>query len=436
MSEKIIIIGAGMAGLAAARTLQEAGYSVQILEGRDRIGGRTHTDYSLDASIDLGAAWIHGPLGNPLTPFVPQFGVEAANTDYDNEEGGNLMAFAADGTPLNAVEYAYGRQYFWAAFNHVLGSTLIDPPAEVRSITELVAYGLPGAEQLTPTQQQGLAYVADVTSQLLDAADPSEVDWRLEHDYMHLPGGDLLLYGGGYGQIVQGLAKGLTIETEVIVSELSYDDQGVTLTTNHGNIQAERVILTVPLGVLKAGKIKFSPALPAEKQAAIARIGMGTFEKLALQFPSQFWPQEPQMIQLMPETSNSLFGAWLNIAHYTHQPILVAHHAGTRAKIVNQMSDGELIEAALTTLSTMFGPDIPTPDAYVRTNWAADPFLCGAYSFPKIGSLADDRQILAQPILDRLFFAGEATHVHYFATAHGAYETGVRAAREAMNTYD
>ncbi|MEZ4663353.1 MAG: NAD(P)/FAD-dependent oxidoreductase [Caldilineaceae bacterium] len=430
MQEEIIVIGAGMAGLAAATTLQAAGKNVRILEGRNRIGGRTHTDSTLGTSVDLGAAWIHGPIGNPLTPLAHRFDVQMGETYFNDESGTSAQVFNAQGQRLDAKEYVQGMLAYEAAMEQVAASVLHKPRLEARSLADLYADGLPGEAELTPTQRAGFNYSAQMRAQFVDAADVGENDWRLSREYMHLPGGDLYLYGGGYKRIVDGLAADLNIELETAVTQIEYGAGGVRVTTIRDAFTCDKVIVTAPLGVLKANKIQFAPALPAEKQHAIARLGMGNYDKVVLKFPHRFWPQEPQRFQYLNDSG--IGSAWLNIAHYKDAPVLINYHAGSRAQFVNRLSDAEYLGRALDALRVMFKCDVPAPVAIVRTNWESDPFALGSYSFQKVGCELEDRQRLATPIDNRLFFAGEATHPHYFATVHGAYETGVRAAREVI----
>lgn len=263
-TRKTIVIGAGMAGIAAARTLHDAGYSVKILEARERIGGRTHTDRSLGPTIDLGASWIHGHIGNPLTPLAKQAGVEMKYTDFINQWGTSIMAFDADGNPLEINEYTEGLQAFAGAETHLFGSILHRvPDTNVRSVADLYRHGLPGTESMTPTQQKGFYYTSVICAQYSDAADIDEIDWWLSDAYVSLPGGDMLLYGGGYNAITDHLAEGLEIENGVIVEEIAHSDDGATLTLNRSDGQSQEscdcVIVTVPLGVLKADSIRFTP---------------------------------------------------------------------------------------------------------------------------------------------------------------------------------
>jgi monoamine oxidase len=433
MSEKIIVIGAGMAGVMAARTLHDAGWDVTVLEARDRLGGRTHTDHSLGNPVDLGAAWIHGPDGNPLTPLAEQLGVAKGFTDFLNRSGTAVRAYSHNGTPFNMAEYTRGQLLADAAFLKTKASILYQPPSsEARSLKDWVEYGLPQPETMTLAEQAGFHYWAVIRAEYNDNADWDLIDWELSSHYVKLPGGDLLLHGGGFKALIDHLVAGLDVRLETAVTHITTTPNHVHIQTNNGSFSADRAIITLPLGVLKSGQIEFDPPLPAAKQQAIQRIGFGNYEKLAMRFDKFYWPQDKQRFNYLSEGEPSLFNAWLNTGHYTGTPIIVAYHAGRRARTINQWSDGQLLESALTVMQRLFGDEfgtIPMPQDYLRTNWQNDPFSNGSYSFDQIGQLPTDRQTLAQPIGQQLFFAGEATHPHFYATVHGAYETGVKVAR-------
>lgn len=435
MSEKTIVIGAGMAGLMAARTLQDAGYDVTVLEARDRLGGRVHTDDSLGSSVDLGAAWIHGPDGNPLTPLAEELGVTTGYTDFVNRSGTAVQAYHADGTPLDMAEYTRGQLLADAAFLKAKASVLYMPPVQAHSLKDWIEHGLPQPDNMTETEKLGFHYWSVIRAEYNDASDWDLINWGLmANRYVKLPGGDLLMHGGGFKMLVDHLAAGLDVQLETAVSRITTTPNQVEIQTNRGLFTAQRVIITLPLGILKSGTVQFKPSLPAAKQKAIQRIGFGNYEKLALRFDKFYWPHDKQRFNYLSEGEPSLFNAWLNIGHYTGKPIIVAYHAGRRARHINQWSDGELLERALAVMQRTFSNNgfghVPAPEAYVRTNWQNDPFSRGSYSSDQVGQLPTDRQILAQPVGKRLFFAGEATHPHFYATVHGAYETGVRAARE------
>lgn len=434
-SESVIVIGAGLAGLAAARALQDAGLDVTVLEGRSRIGGRTFTDHALGLPVDLGASWIHGLIANPLTPLAARFGAPVAFTDFDNEEPGSNLVFAADGTPRDANAYGRGRQTFYGALLHLAASCLPPRPDERTTLADAIRSGLPGADALTAAERTGFDLTAWGDMVLENAADNDAIGFLREHDFSALDGGNWLLTHG-YGPIVNGLAEGVTVVLDTAVTRVQVDANGVRLHTANGSHSASRVIVTVPLGVLQSGRMTFDPPLSSDRLEALQRVGMGRFEKLVLRYPWRFWPVSPHNFVYDSARQPPLFQFWLNLAHYTAEPVLVTYSAGSTADYWNRLDDRDLLVAAQAALNAMFGSDVPAPSAYTRTRWADDPFAGGSYSFQQVGMRPDDRARLARPVGERLFFAGEHTHTHYFATTHGAYESGIRAARELLTALE
>jgi monoamine oxidase len=427
--QDVIVIGAGMAGLAAARELYAASLQVKLIEARRRVGGRTWTDRTLGIPIDLGGAWMHGTVNNPVTPLAEQFNAGMALTDFRNELGQRIGVFDQDGAPVDPALLSESRRQL----ENILNQEQATANLEDISIERLIRQSTVNGPSAHPLQQRLFDFYAYSRLQLLEGADIGTLSWRRSPDYIELEGGDQLLLNG-YNSITDGLAQGLTVETGLAVREITYDATGVQVVTDKGVETAERVVITVPLGVLQSGAISFSPELPPEKQAAIHRLGMGLFEKLALKFPRRFWPEDKHVFFYLAEQQGQ-FPAWLNLAAYHATPVLVAHHAGSPARMINRLTDMTLIAEALSVLRKMFGSDIPEPEAYVRTGWGNDPFSRGSYSFQKLGCRKDDRQLLAAPVAARLFFAGEATHPKYFGTVHGAYSSGVRAAQEILHFY-
>lgn len=430
MTQPMVIIGAGMAGLAAGRYLVQQKLPFVILEARPHVGGRTFTDYSLDAPFDCGAAWLHGVQGNPIAPLIDQAQIALQHTDFANLNGNSVLVFDHHGREVDPVAYGRGFREFDGVLNHIYGSALYRPGAELRSFADLYQFGLPITRSLTPAEQAGFDYSAYTRLTFLDAADLDQIDWRLSGEYIGFPGGDWVLTGGGYSKLTHFLAQGLPIQLETVVSSVRYAQNKAIIQTNKGEFEAEKVLITVPLGVLQAGHIQFVPPLPAAKQQAIGRLGMGHYEKLALKFPHQFWPAAPQRFNYLTQAEPALFTSWLNGAYYTQQPILATYHAGRCAQHINQWSDEQYTAEAMKILRFLFGANIPDPVQILRTHWEQDPLAGGAYSYQKVGSLPTDRQTLAQPLHNTLFFAGEATHPHYYSTVHGAYESGLRAAQE------
>lgn len=412
--ESVIIVGAGMAGLAAARDLRAKGYTVLVLEGRDRIGGRIRSDRSLGPTIDLGASWIHGVKGNPISRLADDFSVTTAVTDYDN-----ATLYDADGHTVAAKK----RDDEFATLlkrAKKIGRDLDRDISVAEALRRAMAETPPSAPQQTVFQW----IRADI-----------EVDYAAGLDQISIQafntddgfGGDDVLFPGGYDQIVRGLATGLDIRLNSVVRRIAYGDDGVRAITDNGDFSADYAVVTVPLGVLKAGTIAFAPTLPNRKRAAIRNMDMGVLNKVVLAFPRAFWPTERDFIYYVGATP----GAWpefLNLAHYTGDPILIALTGAAFARSLESRTDGEIAADAMRVLRTLSQTNIPEPTGLIVTRWASDPFAFGSYSHIPVGATVDDYAALAQPLGDRLFFAGEATISDYPATVHGAFFSGVRAA--------
>ena len=241
-------------------------------------------------------------------------------------------------------------------------------------------------------------------------------------------GQDVLL-PDGYQTVTGHLANGLDVLTGTTVTEVAWNSGGVSVTTNHGVFQADNVVITLPLGVLKANKVRFNPGLPATKQRAIQALGMGLLNKCFLRFPKVFWPADRDWLESIGPVPG-LWAEWVSYARPLGMPILVGFNAADVGREVETWSDRKTVDSAMGTLRRIYGRGIPDPVGYQITRWAADPFSLGSYSFTALGSRPGMRDDLAKSIDNRVFFAGEATDRNYFGTVHGAYLSGLRAAGE------
>ncbi|UXA16143.1 FAD-dependent oxidoreductase [Mycobacterium sp. SMC-4] len=402
--ERIVVVGAGMAGLAATRRLADAGVTVRVLEARNRVGGRTWTDTSLGVPIDVGAAWLHGTRDNPLTNIAEQAGARTVETDFDN------VVVLDGGAPVGpaAVEAAIGA---WPDVMDDLYATAADA-----SVTASVADALDGRVDLDdPLVQWCLA--STITAEY--AADPADLSLRWLGSEDQLDGPDVLL-PGGYTQLVEYLADGLDVTLDCAVTGIRYGGSVVRVDTSQGVIEASQVILTVPLGVLKAGVIAFDPPLPHDKRRAIERLGFGLLDKVVLRFDEPFWPREVDMVGI-PGRDQPVSDL-VNGLRFTDVALLVGLRGGTNALAREAHSDARTVADVVESLRA------PKPVGAVVTRWAADPYARGSYSYLAVGSSPDDQRTLAEPVGDRLAFAGEATHRRFWATTHGAYLSGLREA--------
>ncbi len=421
LQTEVLVVGAGAAGLGAARALQDEGYQVMVLEARNRLGGRVWTNRSWpNSALDMGASWIHGMEGNPLTRLAHQFGLKTIITDYDS-----LALYNAQGKKLSEDQQDQIRQQLY---------NLLDKLEKAReeldediSLHEAIQQELAG-QNLSPKAKQQLNYALNAVIEHEYAADVADLSLFYYDEGEEFEGEDML-FPNGYDQIMQGLAKDLVVKLEYAVQQIEYGSSGVKISTNQGLFEAERAVITLPLGVLKQGGVKFSPELPGQKLAAIQRVGMGVLNKVYLRFAEPFWDESNDLLGYISPNKGE-WSEWLNMYKYTGQPILLGFNAGRYGRQIETWSDKEIVAAAMVALRTMYGQAVPEPQAWLVTRWASDPFAGGSYSYMPPNATPADRETLAQAVAERLFFAGEATSTDYPATVHGALLSGQRAAKE------
>lgn len=245
--------------------------------------------------------------------------------------------------------------------------------------------------------------------------------------------GDDALFVHGFGVITEFLARGLNIALGQPVSEIEWDQSPVRVITQGSAFLADHVVVTLPLGVLQAQKVRFSPELPRDKRRAIATLGMGVLNKCYLRFPEAFWPADVDWLEYIPARHGE-WTEWVSFKRAADSPILLGFNAADRGREIERWSDQQIVASAMQTLKTIFGPGIPEPTDYQISRWATDPFSLGSYSYNQVGFKPGMRKALAAPLNSKLFFAGEASHEAYFSTAHGAYLSGLRAAKEILAT--
>ena len=429
-AERIIVIGAGVAGLAAARDLQNLGYSVTVFEARDRIGGRVWTDRSLDnVPLDMGASWIHGVTGNPLTALADQVNLKRSPTNYSNQ-----IIYQENGKELSAREEGTAENIFEAFYRFMVVRQDADRDSTLQQTLD--AYLNKNSEDLSSKDIRRLNYAINsvIEHEMANSINHlSTYWWDNAREY---PGGDVLL-PKGYDAIPALLADNLSIETRHVVTGIEYNNGAATITgskvidgkTSQFTESARAVVVTVPLGVLKAGAIKFRPALPRRKLSAISKLGMGVLNKTYLEFPLVFWDKDKELIGIIPKEH----GQWaecFNMYFYIRKPVLLCFNAGDYGLEVEEWSDQETVDSLMARLRGVYGNDIPQPTQHLITRWGKDPYAMGSYSSMNLGSRPKDMKILGEKVGDSLFFAGEATDQPHHGTVHGALRSGRRVAQE------
>lgn len=416
--ESVIVIGAGLAGLAAARDLQDQGAEVVVLEAKDHIGGRLRTDWSLGAPFELGAGWIHGPQGNPVSALARQVGASTYVTDDDS-----LAVFTRDGTAvansdLLNLDARYER--LMAAVDDTVEAS--DGSSLAQAIRQV-----DGSALSDPLMRWALTAFTE-----FDTGGPLESLSAYHFDEDDAFDGDDVILTKGYDTILAPLAEGLDIRLSHPVTAIAYDeDDGVTVTSKAGAFEADYAVCTLPLGVLKAGAVRFEPELPRSHRRSIETVPMGNVTKAALAFPKPFWPLDVQYFGHQSAEK----GQWpyfLNYRTFAEQNILVALSFGSYAGKVEQHDDATITGEIMTSLRSMFGAAIPDPNGLIVTRWSQDPYSLGAYSFTGVGVTPDHFDDLSEPLEDCLVFAGEHTIFDYHGTTHGALLSGKAAAAEII----
>lgn len=421
--KRIVVIGAGLAGLAAARELQANGHEVVVVEARDRVGGRVWTSTQwADAPLDFGASWIHGTQGNPITDLADQINAQRITTSYDN-----AVTYNTSGRLLSEDEEARLEDLRDQVFRVISRGQNADTDVSIRQVVE------PLMEQFNrdAEAQRFINFIlgSDIEQEYAGSLDSLSTYW---YDSDGGFDGEDDLFAQGFGVIPEFLAQGLTIELGQIVQEIQWDQSPLRVVTQKTEFLADHVVVTLPLGVLQSGNVRFSPDLPQEKQDAISRLGMGVLNKCYLRFPDSFWPADVDWLGYVSEKPGEWLD-WVSFERPINQPILLGFNAANRGREIEAWSDQKIVSSAMQTLRTIYGENIPEPVDYQITRWASDPFSLGSYSYNPVDAEPDLRQQLAAPLDEAVFFAGEASNEDYFGTTHGAYLSGLRAAEEILN---
>ncbi|MDB5703424.1 MAG: FAD-dependent oxidoreductase [Sphingomonas bacterium] len=421
-----IVVGAGAAGIAAARRLHDAGLDVLLVEAGNRLGGRAHSidlPFSPGPSndrpdagprlspgnmvVDLGCGWLHSAKRNPWTQLAEDYG------------------FTVDRAPAN-----------WRAQWRDLGFS----PAERAGFHKAWQRWQEAAHAALPGPDQPLsAFLApdDPWRPLIDAisgyangaplARVSLHDWAAYEDSSTE---DNWAVREGYGTLVARHARGLAVQLDTLVTRIDHSGPILRLDTSRGTIETAHAIICVPTTALAEERVVFDPPL-LDKHEAAGALPLGLADKVFLRVEGEELPDNGHLIGNPHKSCTASYRlgpfGW---------PLIECFFGGDCAEAMESAGDGAAADFAIRELVGLLGSDWRsrlTPVA--ATRWRAEPHIHGSYSHAHIGA-APQRAVLAAPVDDRLFFAGEACSKHDFSTAHGAYETGVAAAEALIGTLD
>jgi monoamine oxidase len=403
-SVDVAIIGAGAAGLGAAHALKDAGLSIILLEARDRVGGRGYTVQAApDVVFDVGCGWLHSANKNSFVGLAEGLNFEINKDLPPWRERAHGKAFPQKERDefIRALDEFYERAYHAAMDGH-------DSPAD--------AYLEPG-NRWNPMIDAISTYVngseLDRVSILdMEAYEDTNINWRVRR---------------GYGALMAAYGATLPVVFNCNVTVIDHSTKRLRIETSQGTLTADKVIITVPTNLLADEAIRFSPPLPAKVDAA-AGLPLGLADKVTLLLA------EPEAL---PKEGN-LRGATMRTEMGTYhirpfgQPCIEGFFGGRYARALEDVGDGAIAAASIDEIVSFLGNDFRKKLTPLReSRWASDPFARGSYSHALPGHAAK-RAILAAPVDGRLFFAGEATSPNFFSTAHGARDSGERAAMEVL----
>ncbi|EHM01017.1 amine oxidase [Acetobacteraceae bacterium AT-5844] len=414
----ILVVGAGAAGIAAARAAQTAGLSCRVLEARNRPGGRAYTDSTtLGAPFDLGATWLHAAHRNPLRPLAEAMGM--APFDHGPVR---VSACFDGGRRIGEAEMA-SYDAAWEGFHTRLAALTPLPGESAGALAARAGFG----------QGYWDATVAHWEGPVICAAPLAEMDAR---DYLDtlLEPPDLLLAEGA-GALLVRLARDLPITYGAVVERVEWGGPLVVAEGAFGRLRARAIIVTVPTSVLASGAIRFDPALPPETEEAIHDLPLGLLTKIGLRAAGEDRLGLPPFSGIERRVEREDEAAMTAIAWPFGHDHLMGFIGGPAAWSLGAEGPEAVVAFALEELSRNFGARaaaaIRRRGALV-SDWGRDPYSLGAYSHARPGRSAA-RGILARPLAGgRLCFAGEACHVTLAATLGGAWESGTLAVGHAL----
>jgi polyamine oxidase len=433
--ERVVVVGAGISGLTVASALTRAGVECVVLEARDRIGGRLHTVDLAGSPVDLGGSWIHMPGGNPMSAFARQARVSCRSADPMPEMAGFDRA---EGRRLSDAETEAVLSLYDEVFPEAAGRLAAELGPDASAADGIEAFVAGAGLAPGPARRARQMLYGAIEAESADLAERQSLRWMWnELEYQGNYFGDVP--DGGYRRLVKAMAAGVDVRLGVPVTEVAISADGVRVQAADGSSEeGSHVVVTVPLGVLKRGALRFSPGLPPDRLAAIERLGFGRFEKVALRFEEPFWRAAgfPHLV-IFPRDPGEWIVWVMGLDAFGAGPVLVffVFHSDA-GRIMGTGRDGAgqdgAVRWALGLLGEAIGAPCPEPVEVAVTSWGTDPCTAGAYTHISPEASPADADLLGEPVGGRLLFAGEHTQSARLAYADGAMTSGIREAKRLL----
>ena len=444
MDAEVVVVGAGVAGLVAARRLTEAGHTVVVVEARDRVGGRTLNDEIAGVTVEVGGQWV-GPGQNRINALVAELGLVTHPT-YDRGSGvfeiGGKRKLAKGGnpplSPLALAELVRAQRQLERWCDDLPLDAPWDTPDAERRDAETFATWI---RRAVHTQDARVFY--DIVAQAVFAADPE--NFSLLHTLFYLKSGQgldrLLATTGGAQQdrVVGGSALvadrmadelGDTVQLGEPVRRIAHGDAGVRVVTDEGEYQAHRAIVAIPPTL--AGRIAYDPALPAERDLLTQRMPQGCVIKVMAAYDRPFWRNAGLSGQAVSDVG-PVSVVFDNSQPHSDLGILVGFFEGRHGLVWGRRSPTARRAAFVDCLVRYFGPDAANPIDYVERDWAAEEWTRGCYgAHCPPGVWTQMGRALRLPV-GPIHWAGTETATEWSGYLDGAVESGERAARETSD---
>ncbi|NP_001313211.1 polyamine oxidase 1 [Nicotiana tabacum] len=418
----VVIVGAGISGLTAAKVLSENGVDdVMILEASDKIGGRIRKEEFGGVTVELGAGWIAGVGGkqsNPVWELALQSNLRTCFSDYSNaryniyDPSGKIFpsGIAAD-SYKKAVDSAIQKLRSQEGNNNheSFAETTSTPKTPIELAIDFILHDFEMAEV------EPISTYVDFGEREFLVAD--------ERGYEHL----LYKMAENFLFTSEGKITDSRLELNTVVREVQHSRNGVLVSTEDGSLyEANYVILSVSIGVLQSDLISFTPPLPRWKMEAIRNLDVMVYTKIFLKFPYKFWPCEPEKeFFIYAHERRGYYTFWQHMENaYPGSNILVVTLTNGESKRVESQSDQETLREAMQVLRNMFGPDIPDATDILVPRWWNNRFQRGSYSNYPIYVNHQLVHDIKEPV-GRIFFTGEHTSEKFSGYVHGGYLSGI-----------